>query len=159
EGDDLEGTLAFEGAVLAGELDCTLVGLGSAVCEEDLVEPAQFGQLGRKFNGNVIVVSRARRDQLARLMAYRLGDRRRRMAEAVDRPALHEIKIPSAVVVPEPRALTSDEDGRRPGGNFHKCMRGIAVEGHGRASRVKFEDTGAHHQWWWMTCLQSEMAD
>jgi len=83
--------MAIEGAVLAGELDCTLVGFGPAVSEEDLVEPAQFGELGRKRNGNVVVVSRTRRDQLARLPANRVGDGRGRMAEAVDRPALHEV--------------------------------------------------------------------
>src|SRR5262249_13779600 len=52
------------------------------------------------------------------------------MAEAVDRPALHEIKIPLAIVVPQPGAFAFDENRWRPGGNFHECVRGISVDVH-----------------------------
>src|SRR5215467_3414098 len=52
------------------------------------------------------------------------------MAEAVHRPALHEIEIPLAVVVPQPGAFAFDENGRRPSGDVHECVRGIGVEVH-----------------------------
>src|SRR5262249_13266816 len=100
EGYDLVGSVAMQGAVLAGEFDRTLVGLGPTICEEYLVKPAKVGQLGRKLNGNVIIVSWARCDQLPRLPSDGVSDGSRRMAEAVDRPALHEVQISFAIVVP-----------------------------------------------------------
>src|SRR5262249_48161014 len=100
EGDDFVSAVAMQSAVFTCELDPTLVGLGSAVREKDLIQPAQLGQFRRKLNGNVVVVGRTRCDQLARLSAYRLDDSRRRMAEAVDRPALHKVEISFPIVVP-----------------------------------------------------------
>src|SRR5215831_6568144 len=121
----------MQSAVLTGELDRTLVGLGPAVGEKDLVEPAQLGQFRRKLDGNVVVISRTRCDEFTRLPAYRVDHNRRRMAEAVDRPALHEVEISFTIVVPQPRAFALDKNRRGPGGDFHKRVRGVRVKVHG----------------------------
>jgi len=126
----IESSVAMQGSVFAGELDCAFVGLGPAIGEEHLVEPAQIDQLVGKLDGNVVVVSRARGDQLVRLPADRVDDSGWRMAEAVDCPALYEIEIALAIVVPEPRAFAFDEDDWRPGGDLHECARGMGVEVH-----------------------------
>ena len=77
-----------------------------------------------------VVERRARRQQRCGLRGKRIGDGRRRMAEAIDRPALDEVEIALAAVVPQPRAFAADENGRRPGGDFHQCVKRMRGDVH-----------------------------
>jgi hypothetical protein len=45
------------------------------------------------------------------------------MAQAIDRPALNEIEIALASVIPQKSAFAPDEDGRRTRGNVHQRVK------------------------------------
>jgi hypothetical protein len=84
-----------------------------------LVERAVRHQRLRERDTRGVMVSGARCYQQVGLLGEGIGDDPRRMAEAIDRPALDEIKIALAGVVPQPRALAALEHDRRPRGEFH----------------------------------------
>ncbi len=120
-GDDLEGAGALPGAPLARQLDRTLVGLGAAVAEEDLVEARVLDEAAGQAGHLRVVVGGAAVDQPPGLERHRLRDDRGGVAEAVDGPALHEVEIGLAVLVPQPGAVPLDHHHRRPVGDLHQC--------------------------------------
>ena len=89
-------------AVEPGQLDGRLVRLGAAVAEEALAAPAgalaqRLGQLPLRLG----VPGVRHVDQLADLLAHRLDDARRTVAEQVAAPAGEEVEIAVALVVPD----------------------------------------------------------
>ena len=58
------------------------------------------------------------------------------MAEAVDGPALHEVEIALAGVVPQIGAFAADEHGRRAGGDVHQRVERMGGVGHVDLLRV-----------------------
>src|SRR5258708_10296890 len=61
------------------------------------------------------------------------------MAEAIDRPALHEIEIALAFVIPQIRAFAFDEDGLRARGDVHQRMIRLGSVGHVETPAVGWE--------------------
>ena len=104
-GDDLIGAVAMFRAPFARQLDGALVGLGAAVGEEHLMQPAMPRQQIGQPDHLIVVEGGAAVDQSLGLARQRLEDRPRRMAEAVHRPALDEIEIAAAFAVGKPRTL------------------------------------------------------
>ena len=117
-------------AVFARELDRALIGFRARIGEEHLVEAAAIDQRLRQLQAGPVVERRARRQQQFCLRRQRFGDDRRRMAEAIDRPALDEIEIALAAVIPQERAFAADEHGRRARGDIHQGVKGMGGDVH-----------------------------
>ena len=79
-----------------------------------LIEAALRDQSLRKPEARRVVEGGARRQQLLCLCGKRSGDDGRCVAEAIDRPALHEIEIAPAVLVEQPGALAANKGDIRP---------------------------------------------
>src|SRR5579859_7768851 len=100
QGNDLVGAAFVAGAPFAGKLDRAFIGLAPAVGEKHFLEAAVLDDaLGEAYR-RLVVESRAGRDQLARLVQQGLRYERRAMAQAIDCPALHEVEIALAFVIP-----------------------------------------------------------
>src|SRR5437762_12753902 len=99
EGDDFESAVLVFCAVFPRELDGALVGLRAGIGEEDLIEAAVLDQRFRKLQARTVVEGGTRRQQQPGLRGERFRNGRRRMAERVDGPALHEVEIALAGVV------------------------------------------------------------
>src|SRR5882724_3041365 len=52
------------------------------------------------------------------------------MAQAIDRPPLHEVEIAFAGVIPQKRAFAPDEDDFRACRDFHQCVEWMGGNGH-----------------------------
>jgi hypothetical protein len=130
EGDDFERTVLVLRAVFPRQLDRAFIGFGARIGEEYLVEAGVGDERVGKLQAGPVVESRARGQQQLGLRRERIGHDSRRMAEAVNRPALHEIEIALAAVVPQIGAVALDEDGRRPGGDVHQCIERMGSVGH-----------------------------
>ena len=130
EGDDLVGAALVQRAEFARELDCALIGFGAGIGKEHLVEAAVGDQRVCQLQAGPVEERRARRQQQLCLRGKRVGDDGRRVAEAIDRPALHEIEIALAAVVPEIGAFALDEDGGRPRGDVHQRVERMGSVGH-----------------------------
>jgi hypothetical protein len=68
--------------------------------EEHLVEAALFDEGLRQLQAGAVVEGGARRQQKPGLRRQRIGDDDRRVTEAVDGPALHEVEVTLAGIVP-----------------------------------------------------------
>ncbi len=128
--DDLVGPALVFVAPFARKLDRTFIGFGAAIGEEHFLETAVPDDLLREAHGRLVVESRARRDQLAGLLHQRIRYDSRAVAQAIHRPALHEIEVALAFVIPKPGALAADENERRPGRDVHQRLRGKISEFH-----------------------------
>src|SRR5262245_12022415 len=109
-------------APLARQLDRALVRLRTAITEEHLVEPGCLGEQGREAAHGLVVVRGAAVDQALALGGERVQNDARRVAQTVDGPALDEVEIALAVVIPEPRAGALDHDGGGPVGDLHEVL-------------------------------------
>jgi hypothetical protein len=114
ERDDLVSTIAVQGAEFASELDRALIGFRARIGEEDLIEAAVIDQGLCQLEARRVVKRRTWRQQQLCLRGEGFGDFRWRVAQAIDRPALNEIEIALAGVIPQKRAFAPDE--RRPAG-------------------------------------------
>ena len=120
EGDDFERAILVLRTVFPRELDGAFVGLRAGIGEEYPIEAAVLDQRLRKLQAGAVVEGGAWRQQQFGLRGKRFSNGRRRMAERVDGPALHEVEIALARVVPEIGARTADEHHRRASGNLHQ---------------------------------------
>ena len=136
EGDDLVGAVSVQGAVFARELDGAFVGLRARIGEEHLVEAAVIDQRFCQCEAGAVVERRARGEQQFGLGCERIGNGRRRVAEAIDRPALDEIEVALAAVIPQIRAFAAHEHRRRPGSDFHQCVKRMRGDVHVRTPAV-----------------------
>jgi hypothetical protein len=118
-GDDFIGAIAMLRSPLARQLDRPLVGLGTAVGEEDLMQAAIPRQQIGKPDHLIVVEGGAAVDQSLGLPCQRLDDRSRRMAKSVHRPALNEVEIAAAFAVGKPRTLACDKHSRWPRRYIH----------------------------------------
>src|ERR1700692_3933905 len=118
KGDDFVRAVSMHDVVFAGEFYCALVGFGARIGKEHLVEAAVIDQSFCQFEAWAIVEGRAWRQQQLCLRGKRLCDDGRRVAEAIDRPALHEVEIALAAIIPQKRTFAPDEDGRRTCGDI-----------------------------------------
>src|SRR5439155_15498688 len=101
ERDDLVSAIAVQGAVFARKLDRALIGFRARIGEERLIEATVIDQRLCQLEAGGVVKSGTWRQQQLCLRRERFGDLRRRMAQAIDRPALNEIEIAFAVVIPQ----------------------------------------------------------
>jgi hypothetical protein len=124
EGDDFERAVLVQLPPFPRQLDRAFVGLGAGTAEEDVIEAAVLGEQLRQFQRRCVVEGRAGVDQGFRLIRQRPGHRRRRMAEAVHRPALHPVEVALAGVVIEIRASATDKDQVRAGRDGHQTVVG-----------------------------------
>src|SRR5215475_13840677 len=62
------------------------------------------------------------------------------MAEAVDRPSLHEVEIALARVIPEVGARAADEHGLGPRGDVHQRIERMGGVGHGKLLMGRVEN-------------------
>ncbi len=135
EGDDLVGAALVPLAPFACQLDGALIGLGAAAGEEHPVKAGVRHQPLRQSRRGHVEKGRARVDQLCRLFGQGLLDLRRAMAEAIHRPALHEIQIALAAMVRQPGALAAHEKQIRALGDPHQGISGggrrLQFMGHG----------------------------
>ena len=130
EGDDLMRAALVQRAEFARELDRALIGFGAGIGEEHLVEAAVGDQRLGELQAGPVEEGGARRQQQFCLRGQRVGNDRGRMAEAIDGPALHEIEIALAAVVPQVGAFALDEDGGRPRGDVHQRVERMGGVGH-----------------------------
>ena len=97
-----------------GQLDRRLVGLGAAVAEEALAAERPLGEcLGERSLG-FHVPGIGHVDQLPDLVANRLDDPGRAMAEQVAAPAREEVEVAVPFGIPDPRAFAPDQTDRVP---------------------------------------------
>src|SRR5439155_3160021 len=119
------GAAAVALAPLAGQLDGALVGLGAAVAEEHVAQPAglrdQRGQPGHRR----VVEGGAAVDEARGLLLQRAAHDGVAVAQAVHRPALDEVEILAAVAVAQPRALPLDHRDRRPRRHLHHVLHAL----------------------------------
>jgi hypothetical protein len=130
EGDDLMRAAFVQRTEFARELDRALIGLGARVRKEHLVEAAVGDQRVGQFQAGLVEERGARRQQQLCLRRNRVGNDGRRMAEAIDGPALHEIEIALAAVVPQIGTFAPDEDGGRPCRDVHQRVIRMGGVGH-----------------------------
>ena len=108
-------------AVLAGQLDRRLIGLGAGIAEEDLVGAAVGGDPGRQLlllRDPVEVGHVLQPPQLAR---QRPPHHRAAVAEGADGDAGHAIEIALALAVPQPDAAAAHQlDREAPVGVHHR---------------------------------------
>ena len=101
ERDDLVSAIAMQGAVFPRKLDRALVGFRARIGEEHLIEAAVIDQGLCQLEARRVVKGRTWRQQQLCLRRKRFDDDRRRMAQAIDRPALNEIEIALAGFIPQ----------------------------------------------------------
>src|SRR5262249_41106541 len=130
-GDDLRSAGAMASAPLARQLDRALVRLRAAIAEKHLVEPRRLGEQGREAPHGPVVIRGTAVDQPLALRHERVQHDARAMAETVDGPALDEVEIALAILIPEPRPGPFDHHGRRPVGDLHDVFE---LFDHGRFS-------------------------
>src|SRR5450631_751059 len=130
DGDDFASAVLVQGAVSAREFYRAFVGFRAGIGKEHLVEAAASDQRLGELEAGGVVKRRARRQQPFCLFGERLGDFRRRMAEAIDRPPLDEVEIALAAVVPKPRAFAAHEYGRRARRDVHQRIERMGGIGH-----------------------------
>jgi hypothetical protein len=123
-------------AVLAGQLQRALHGLGAGIGEEHLAElPGDLGEeavdLHRRSRGDRVGEQVAHVEQLLGLGADRLGDRGVRVTEADHGQATEEVEVALALAVPQLGALAANEhDLRRPEDRHERAARELhLVEG------------------------------
>ena len=121
-GDDLEGAAFVLPAPLARQLDRAFVGFGAAVGEEHAMEAGMCGQQVGQPDRGFVVERRAGRDQFRCLGHQCLDDALGRVPERIDRPALHEIEVLLAVVVPQPGTFALDKNEFGPRGDVHQGL-------------------------------------
>ena len=138
-GDDLVGAAATALAPLAGQLDGALVGLGAAVAEEHVAQPAGLGDQRGQAGHRLAVEGRAAVDEARRLRFQRAAHRGMAVAQAVHRPALDEIEIVLAVLIAQPRSAALDE---HYGGTARDLHHG--AEWIGRCGRGSLERHAGH---------------
>jgi len=117
-------------AIFARELDRAFVGFATRIGKEHLVEAALLDQRVGELQAGIVVIGRARGDQKLGLRGQRVGHDIRRVAEAIHRPALDEIEIALAGVVPQPGAFAAGEDDARARGDVHQRVEGTGGVGH-----------------------------
>ena len=130
EGDDLIGAILVQRAVFAREFYGAFVGFGAGIGKEHLVETRMIHERFCELQADRVVVSGARRQQQFGLRGKGFGHGRRRVAEAVHRPALDEVEIALAGVVPEVRAFALHEGGRRTRGDLHQSVERMGSDSH-----------------------------
>ncbi len=130
EGDDLERAASMQRAIFARQLDSALIGLRAGIGEEHLVEAALRDQRFGELQAGIVVIGRARGDQELGLRGERVGQDRRRMAEAIHGPALDEIEIALAGCIPKPGAFAPYEYGFGARGDVHQRVEGRGGVGH-----------------------------
>src|SRR5207248_10482955 len=99
--------------ILAGELDCRLVRLGTRVAEEDLPSPTEqtidgLRHLDLRLGAEQIRYVRQR----VRLLRDGIGDDRVCMAEAGHRQTTQEVQLALAVAIPQLAAAAAAEHHR-----------------------------------------------
>ena len=102
EGDDFVRAAFMQRAVFAREFYGAFVGFSAGIGEKHPVEATIVDQRFRQLQADRVVVSGAWRQQQLCLRGESVGHGRRRMAEAIHRPALDEIEIAFAGIVPQP---------------------------------------------------------
>ena len=111
EGDDFKGAAPVHLAELARQLDGTFIGLRATAGEEDPVQAAQRRQARGQFRRAVVEQARAGLQQALALGGQCGADLRRRVAQGVDGPALHQVQVAAALAVPQPAAVAAREHG------------------------------------------------
>src|SRR4051812_25942652 len=101
KGDDLVRAIPMPCAKLARELDRALIRFRTRIGEEHLIEATLIYQRLCQLQARRVEKGRARRKQQFRLFGQRFSDDRWGVPEAIDRPALHEIEVALAGVVPQ----------------------------------------------------------
>src|SRR5690242_18587885 len=131
EGDDLERSVLMQGAIFARELDRAFIGFSAGTGEEHLVKAALIDKRLRELEASGVVVRGARRNQEFCLRRKGLRQAGRRVTETVHRPALDEIEIALARIVPEVGAFASDEHGLGTRGEVHQGVEWMGSLEHG----------------------------
>ena len=112
EGDDPVRVALVQGAIFTCELDRALIGFRAGIGEEHLIEATLVDQRLCQLEAGGIVKGRTWGQQQLCLRRERFGNFGRRMAEAIDCPALNEIEIALAGVIPQKRAFAQTAGGR-----------------------------------------------